>query len=259
MTHDADAKLHELNPTGRFSDRVEDYKRFRPSYPAAAIDAILHRLGDPSRLIAADIGAGTGISTRLLADRGVRVLAVEPNAAMRSGAEPHARIEWRDGKAERTGLADACVALVVSAQAYHWFEPVAAVREFARVLRRPGRLALMWNERDRRDALTRGYTEAILAVGGEHPAETRDIDFKPVTAEGLFVNFRRVETLNEQALDLPGLIGRATSASYAPKQGPRFAELVRLLTALHTRHAGRDGLVRMMYRTEVYLADPAAS
>ncbi|MBC7773083.1 MAG: SAM-dependent methyltransferase, partial [Pyrinomonadaceae bacterium] len=75
---------HALNPTGRFSDRAEDYKKYRPSYPPDAIDAILDGLGPPASLLAADIGAGTGISSTLLAERGVRVFAVEPNPAMRS-------------------------------------------------------------------------------------------------------------------------------------------------------------------------------
>jgi 2-polyprenyl-3-methyl-5-hydroxy-6-metoxy-1,4-benzoquinol methylase len=75
--------LHTLNPLDRFSDRAADYVKYRPSYPMAAIDIILEGLGQ-TPLVAADIGAGTGISSRLLADRGVRVLAIDPNAAMRA-------------------------------------------------------------------------------------------------------------------------------------------------------------------------------
>ncbi len=65
--------LHTLNPLNRFSDRVEDYVKYRPSYPAAAIDKILENLTLP--IAAADIGAGTGISSRLLASKGVKVIA----------------------------------------------------------------------------------------------------------------------------------------------------------------------------------------
>ena len=80
---------YELNPTSRFSDRADDYVKYRPGYPPAAIDAILNGLGPPASLVAADVGAGTGISARALADRGVRVLAVEPNAVMANAAVPH--------------------------------------------------------------------------------------------------------------------------------------------------------------------------
>ena len=68
--------LSRLDPTGRFSNRAHDYAKHRPSYPDAAVDAILLGLGAPPDLVAADVGAGTGISSRLLASRGVRVIAI---------------------------------------------------------------------------------------------------------------------------------------------------------------------------------------
>src|SRR5262245_49009958 len=98
----------DLDPTGRFTQRADDYAVYRPTYPAAAIDAILDGLGAPARLVAADVGAGTGIASRLLAERGVRVLAVEPNAAMRAVAAAHPRVEAHVGTAEATGLAPQC-------------------------------------------------------------------------------------------------------------------------------------------------------
>src|SRR5262249_15013557 len=152
------------------------YRRHRPDYPAASIDAVLEGLGAPASIVAADVGAGTGISSQLLAARGVRVLAIEPNEAMRAAGERHARIEWREGTAEHTGLEAGSVSLVLSAQAFHWFRPAESLAEFHRVLAPRGRLALMWNTRDRLDPLTLGYVEAIHAVGGEHPAETRAFD-----------------------------------------------------------------------------------
>src|SRR2546422_6524846 len=106
-----DRALHEMNPTGRFTDRAEDYARCRPTYPPAAIDCVLRGLGDPAGIVAADVGAGTGISARLLADRGIRVFAVEPNAAMREAAVPHQSVAWREGTAESTGLAPESVDL----------------------------------------------------------------------------------------------------------------------------------------------------
>lgn len=86
-----------MNPLSRFSDRAADYAKHRPSYPTPAIDAILEGFGEPPQLVAADIGAGTGISSRLLAERGVRVIAIEPNAAMREAASPHPLVEFREG------------------------------------------------------------------------------------------------------------------------------------------------------------------
>src|SRR5262245_4558082 len=96
--------LSDLNPVGRFSDRAGDYVKYRPSYPAGAIDAILAGLGPAERLVAADVGAGTGISARLLGDRLVRVVAVEPGQGMREAATPHGNVRWTTGRAEATGL-----------------------------------------------------------------------------------------------------------------------------------------------------------
>jgi SAM-dependent methyltransferase len=245
-------ELHEMNPTGRFSDRASDYVKFRPGYPSAAIDAVL--AGMPIR-DAADVGAGTGISSRALAERGVRVIAVEPNAAMRAAAEPHRLVEWRDGTAEATGLAGGSVDLVLCAQAFHWVRQDEALREFARVLKRPGRIAIVWNERDRADALMTGYRDAIREVGGEHPAEMREFDPSVIDRSGLFGARRTIEVANAQRLDEAGLIGRAMSASYVPKEGALRDGLVEKLRGLFARFRERDGLVTLRYVTRVYLAE----
>jgi SAM-dependent methyltransferase len=244
-----------MNPTGRFTDRAGDYARYRPSYPPAAFEAMLRGLDEPSSLHVADVGAGTGISSRLLAERVARVLAVEPNAAMREAATPHPRVEWRDGTAEATGLPPASVSLVLVAQAFHWFRQEEAIAEFHRVLRPGGRLALLWNGRDRRDPLTAGYIEAIHAVHGEDPAERRDVDEAVIEGGGRFTT-PRLETFPfEQTLDRDGLVGRATSASYVPREGPAFAELRRRMIDLHQRHRDEWGFVRMRYVTRLYLSD----
>jgi SAM-dependent methyltransferase len=246
--------LHEMDPTGRFTDRVEDYVKYRPGYPAAAIDAILDGL-EPARLVAADVGAGTGISARALAERGVRVIAVEPNAAMRAGAERHSRVEWREGTAEATGLMAGSVGLVQCAQAFHWVRQEEGLAEFARILKERGRIALMWNERDRADGLMTGYRDAIREVGGEHPAEMREFDPGVIARSGLFLPVRLVDVPNQQRLDEAGLIGRAMSASYVPKTGQGRELLVAALRRLFARFREGDGRVTMRYRTSVWLAE----
>ena len=254
MAPDEIIDLGGLNPTGRFSDRADDYRRFRPDYPQPAIDAILDGLGEPTRLVAADLGAGTGISARQLADRGVRVVAVEPNPEMRAAAAPHPRVEWREGTAEDTGLEPASVSLLLCAQAFHWFRPREALAEIHRILEPGGRLALMWNRRDRKDPLTRGYTEAIHAVNGEDPIERMPFDPAVVPAGGAFSAPAVAHFPHAQALDLHGVIGRATSASYVPKDGDRFARLGTLLTALWKRHHDAEGRVTLRYVTELFLS-----
>jgi SAM-dependent methyltransferase len=238
----------------RFNDRAADYVKYRPSYPAAAIDAIVEGAGEPSRLTAADIGAGTGISARLLADRGLRVIAVEPGEAMRAAAAPHPRVEWISGKAQATGMADAAVDLVLCAQSFHWFHTAEAVAEFARILKPRGRLALMWNRRSTVDPLTLAYRQAIIDVGGEIEAERMPFAPAIVSDGGRFMPPERRVFPNFQRLDLDGLIGRARSASYVPKDGEAGERLLTLLSELHARFAGADGFVTLVYETEIYLS-----
>ncbi len=247
--------LHEMNPVGRFTDRAADYVRYRPSYPAAAIDAILQGMGEPARLTVADIGAGTGISARLVADRGPQVIALEPNAAMRQAALPHPRVEWREGPAEATGLPTGSVDLVLSAQAFHWFRQREAVQEFYRILRPLGRLALMWNSRDESDPLTRLYGVAIRTVSGEHPAEKHELDVAVIHDEGHFSRPVLENFSHWQELDCDGLIGRAASASYVPREGQSFVNLKSRLIALFQEYQDSRGLIRLMYVTKVYLSE----
>src|SRR5262245_60867412 len=247
-------RLFQMNPTGRFSDRADDYARWRPSYPPEAISFMIDGLA--GELKAADIGAGTGISSRLLAERGVRVKAIEPNAAMREAAEPHPLVEYGAGTAEATGLADASMDLVLCAQAFHWFEHMKALPELRRILKAGGRLVVMWNDRDSGDALTGEYGAMIRKASGHHPAaEDRGASAEALDESPLFARVRLRLFRYEQPLTLEGLVGRARSASYCPKDGPRLDALVEGLTDLHRRFADLKGIVRMVYSTRVYIAE----
>ena len=188
----------------------------------------------------------------MLADRGVRVVAVEPGDAMRRAATPHGRVTWVAGTAAATGLRSHCVDLVLCAQSFHWFQPADAVAEFARILRPQQRLAIVWNRRSTSDPLTVGYGQAIAGVGGETIAASTDFDPAVVTRSGLFSAPERRAFPNRQRLDLDGLIGRARSASYVPRVGPAGEQLPGLLRALHKRYADASGIVTLVYETEVF-------
>jgi SAM-dependent methyltransferase len=241
------------DPATRFSDRVRDYERFRPSYPPPAIDAILDGLGDPATLVAADVGAGTGISARLLAARAVHVHAIEPNNEMReagerAGSGGPGRIDWRDATGEATGLPDHSVDLITCAQAYHWLDPDRAATEFTRILKPGGRIALMWNDWDETHPVTSGYSRLIRRHCTGLPPHHEE--WTPTVSGKLMVTGTR-RFPHAQRLDAEGLVGRAMSASYVPKQGPAHDAIVSGLRALHAEHAGADGLVDLAYETWV--------
>jgi ubiquinone/menaquinone biosynthesis C-methylase UbiE len=160
------------NPLSRFCDLASDYAKYRPSYPIiAAIDIMLEGM-ETQFPIVADVGAGTGISSRLLAERGVRVLAIEPNTDMRQAAAPHPKLEFRQGTAEATGLSDASVDLITCFQSFHWFNPEPTLLEFHRILKPSGRLGAVWNEWDENDEFTANYYDLVLTASNYRPMKS---------------------------------------------------------------------------------------
>jgi SAM-dependent methyltransferase len=233
-------------PTARFSERAGAYAANRPGYPPAALDALLEGLGPPAKLTIADIGAGTGIASRLLAERGATVFAVEPNHSMAEQAEPDPRIEWIDGTGEDTHLPSKSVDVAGAFQAFHWFEPQSAIEEFRRISRR--RIALVQYERDESSALAASYGELVRRFA------TEDIEQRRAQALTTFAKLagpgcKRSEHAYEQSLDLEQLLGRMASTSYLPRDGVQADELRTHAATLFERFAqsGRVSLAMICY------------
>jgi SAM-dependent methyltransferase len=251
--------LSSFNPTGRFTGLAGTYAKHRPDYPAAAIDAIVDRCGLDGNGLLVDVGCGTGISSRLFARRGIRVLGIEPNADMlaRAAAEevpPDVpRPEYVTGRAEATGLADGSATVVLAAQAFHWFQPEAALREFHRILRPSGWVALVWNERDESDPFTAAYGAVIRSAPETAAVEgPRARAGETLLASRLFEAAGRLTFSHEQILDEEGVLGRAFSASYAPREPDAAAAFADALRAVFASFQ-QGGSVRLRYVTSVYL------
>lgn len=257
---DVRGPLDGSRPTERFSDRVEDYVRYRPSYPVEVVHTLEREAGiapDSTRVL--DLGCGTGISCDLFLAEGYAVTGVEPNAAMRDaartrlGADPRFRIVA--GRAEDVPLPDACCELIVAAQAFHWFDPPSSRSEMRRLLVAGGQVALLWNDR-RTDTspFLRDYEAALR----EHAPEYAKVDHRNWSDARIAAFFgpdgcRCPSFPSHQDLDLDGLTGRALSSSYVPLAGhPGHDDFLRALTRAFERHA-RAGSVRFEYDTRLYV------
>jgi len=252
--------LPQQNPIGRFTGLADCYAKNRPGYPASAVDFIMQRCALNFGSILVDIGCGTGISSRVFAERGVRVIGIEPNSEMREKAgaiavPAHASIPiYQDGRAEATGLPSDFANAVVAAQAFHWFLPEEALREFHRILK-PGAWALLlWNERDSVDRFTAMYGKAFCDIVPEAAAIElpRANGGYPLLTCPWFENRQKLVFHNEQVLDEEGLLGRAFSASYAPRDPPRVATLTAALRKLFAENQ-KNGKVCLQYDTLLYL------
>lgn len=252
--------MSRSDSTERFSSRVADYVRYRPDYPPALLDWLHQDIGVPTETLVADIGAGTGISTRLFLAAGHPVIAVEPNAAMREAAEQllapdYLRLKLADGTAEATGLADNSVGLVAAAQAFHWFDTAAVRREWARILQPEGMALVFWNSRllDASPFLI-GYEQLLLEFGTDYTEVAEryqdDDTMRAWFGEGL----RGMARLpNVQRMDYDGLRGRLLSSSYAPQPGhPRHAAMLDALQQLFDAHAV-DGQIAFEYQTRAFV------
>ncbi len=250
----------DADPTRRFTGLADAYARFRPTYPAAAVDYILARCGLAPGSVLVDVGCGTGISSRLFASRGLRVLGIEPNADMREEARrepppPGGRVpEYRDGRAEATGLDAGSADAVLAAQAFHWFDPAATLPEFVRILRPRGWVVLLWNTRDERDPFTAEYGRLVWSLTDRAGTkEIREDSTVAVYDSPLLEAAEPAFFANEQLLNEDGLLGRAFSASYAPKDPGRRQAYGAALRDLFRANA-REGRVALRYRAEVHVA-----
>jgi SAM-dependent methyltransferase len=245
-------------PTQRFTTRAESYVRSRPDYPAAVLEALEADCDLSATAQIADIGAGTGIFTEQLLKRGFSVVAVEPNEAMRDslvvllGRYPALRTV--DGTAEATSLPPQSVDMIVVAQAFHWFDPVATRREFTRVLRPGGSVALLWNLRDTESTpFLRGFDALLLRYAPEYPRLKTETVNESVLQSFFEPNGFKASTLyHEQRFDLLRLQELVRSTSYAPDiDHPNHAPMMTTLSDLFAAHES-GGAVHIRYTVRLF-------
>ena len=247
-------KKYKIDPKKRFSSRVENYIKYRPSYPLKIIGFLKEKRILAENTVIADVGSGTGILTKLFLDNGNQVYGVEPNKDMREAAEKflqgYTKFSSLEGSAETTGLEENCIDLIIAGQAFHWFDVEEAKREFKRIIKPNGNVALIWNNRGKSGTdFNSSYENFILKYGTDY----REIKKNDGNVD-LFFNYQKETFYNFQELDFPRFKGRVLSSSYIPLvDNPIFPRMILELEDLFNKHQ-RNGIIRIEYDTEIYLS-----
>lgn len=246
-----------LAPTQRFSNRVENYVRYRPGYPAEVLELLRNFCGLSLDAVVADIGSGTGKLTELLLQSGARVFGVEPNPEMRRAGErflgANLRFTSVAATAEETSLPDNCADLIVVGQAFHWFDRERSRAEFGRILKPGGWVVLIWNDRRTEGKPFLAAYEALLR---EFATDYEQVNHRNIDLVALRQFFGTELKMGKfpyaQHFDFEGLKGRLLSSSYAPEAGqPKHEAMLARLRDIFGAHQ-QGGRVAFDYDTLVY-------
>lgn len=249
------------NAKQRFSNRVQDYVRYRPGYPADVLTFLSQNCGLHGRHVIADIGSGTGLLSKLFLENGNHVYGVEPNAEMQAAGEEflhcYPNFAGISGSAEATTLAERSIDFVTVGQAFHWFDPVVTRNEFSRILKPGGWVVVVSNERETDSTpFLRDY-EALLRRFGTDYARVSDSYPRPEDMRAFFGSndFLSHDLPNSQDFDFAGLSGRLCSSSYAPTPDHRdFAPMMVELRHIFAAYQKNDA-VHFEYRTRIFAGD----
>jgi SAM-dependent methyltransferase len=206
-----------LDPTKRFSNRVENYLKYRPTYPPEIIPLLESACGLTAESVIADVGSGTGLLTELFLRHGNPVFGVEPNPEMRTAGEKvlakYPKFTSVSASAEATALPDHSIDLVIAGQAFHWFDRGQARPEFVRILKPHGWVVLAWNGyRVETSPLMAAYQDLVIRYGTDYSEVQREVvgcDVESFYAPGS-CKCARFEF--QQTFDYEGLKGRLLSA-----------------------------------------------
>lgn len=244
-------------PTERFSSRVENYVRYRPSYPKEVVEVLHAECALTPESVVADIASGTGLFTRLLLENGNRIFGIEPNKEMREAGKQYLaefpKFASIAATAESTTLPDRSLDLITCAQAAHWLKREEALREFKRILKPERFLAIIFNDRQvRGSAFADDYEKLVVTYGTDY-SEVQRLG-RIFEGTDFFAPFRCEKRAlpNHQDFDYASLEGRLLSSSYAPQEGdashePMLADLRRIFDTYQ-----HSGFVRMEYDTNIY-------
>lgn len=249
------SSINSVSYTGRFSNRADNYARFRPGYPEELFAHLRKVTAVQPEARIVDIGSGTGLFAEPLLQEGYNVVCIEPNEDMRKAGEARLRkypsFQSIQSTAEDTGLAENSVDLITVAQTFHWLDPVAARLECQRILKPDGYVILAWNRETKQTEFEQQYSDLRTQYRLDEPGP---VQIDPVLIEEFFapgvVSSRAFA--NKQLLDFEALKGQLLSKSYIPLPGHKdYDEMISRLIKLFVLY-NENGLVTINYETLLY-------
>ena len=248
----------DSNSTTRFTDRVENYIKYRPLYPAEVIEYLKSEGILRSDSVIADIGSGTGISAELFLKNRNVVYGIEPNDAMREAAEKllsaYGNFRSINATAEDTTLPKYSIDLILCAQAFHWFDIQKVKIEFNRILKPSGSICLIWNERilDGNPFLVE-YEKLLLKYGTDYKNVRHENIDENILNEFFESGYIKKTFPNKQVFNLTGVTGRLLSSSYTPQyDSPLYEPMLAELNELFEKNQV-NGFIEFLYDTNVYV------
>ncbi len=250
-----------MKNTEKFTEKAKHYEVGRPSYAQELIDFLYHNYNLNSQSIIADIGAGTGKLTKQLLQKGSRLIAVEPNDAMRSIAQQalqdYDTIQIVNGTDVATTLSDQSIDVITVAQAFHWFDAALFQKECARILKANGKVFLIWNMRDENAPVNKETYEIFQKYCSNFYGFSGGIQQDDANITTFFHHDYVIEKFpNPLFFSKETFLQRALSASYSLKDGdPQFEEYVQTLTALYDKYE-KNGLLEVPNDSVAYIGTP---
>lgn len=247
----------KLAPTERFSDRVENYIKYRPRYPETLLPLLVRELNLTPHHVIADIGCGPGQSSEPFLRNGNKVYGVEPNDPMRNAAErllaEFPRFKPLKGMAEATTLPEQWVDFITAMQAFHWFDREKAKLEFRRILKESGQVILIWNSRKKSvSPFLEAYEELLQQFATDYSAVRHENIDEGALRTFLGASCTHHRLANQQIFDYAGLEGRLLSSSYVPPNDhPNYQPMLRELKRVFERF-NENGTVPFDYDCDVY-------
>jgi len=241
----------------RFTRTVENYVKYRPSYPFAVVEFLQRACQLTDTTVIADVASGTGFLAEIFLKNGNQVIGVEPNTDMRKAGQHFLRNYPRftsvPATAEATTLESHSIDMITVGQAFHWFDQEKTRQEFERILKPEGWVILVWNSPRKKTPFM--IANERIWLNYLAPATTSETDGQAIEA-GLriwyspgVVNFESFD--NSQVVDFDGLRGRILSSSYSPApEHPKYQPMLDELEAIFRAHQV-NGKVAIEYECRV--------